>query len=144
MHELVVKHYHKHKHFIHYSLIGFSGVALDFAVFAALFNIFQIGSLVANAISTTCGITNNFFLNRHLNFKKKDRLLWRFASFYITGLVGLGVSSLILHTFHDHFGFNANIVKAVSIVVVVILQYGLNKTISFRDFKPRSQDPHNN
>jgi len=127
--------YKKHKLFIRYSAIGASGALLDLILFLTLFNGFHLNALVANLISTSAGITNNFILNRQLNFKKKDFVLLRFLAFYAAGLAGILLSTLLLRLFHDYGGINANVVKLGSIVLVVIMQYFINKHVSFRDFK---------
>jgi putative flippase GtrA len=126
-----------HQQFVTYSLIGISGVILDFVAFVVLFNALGVNPLLANFLSTSLGITNNFILNRHYNFKRTDYTLLRFASFYATGIVGIILSTLLLRVFHDNLGLDANLVKAVSIIIVVITQYSLNKHISFRDIQAK-------
>ena len=122
----------KYKSFIVYSIIGFSGVAIDFLSFLVLFNYFKLDKNVANIISTTLGITNNFFWNAFLNFKVTDKLLKRFLTFYGVGLIGLGITTIIFWIFVDILKLDANLVKACSIVIVVIAQYNLNKSLSFK------------
>lgn len=133
MKEKAQKLFKSHEQFVRYSLIGLTGVALDFVIFLVLFNLLDMNALVANIISTSCGITNNFILNRSLNFKKKDFTLLRFLSFFATGLVGILVSTIIIRIFHDFIGWDANWVKFGAIVVVVLVQYTINKHISFRE-----------
>ena len=140
MREKAQQLYKTHEQFVRYSVIGLSGVALDFVIFLILFNVFNMNAIVANIISTSCGITNNFILNRLFNFKKKDFTLLRFLSFFATGLVGLLVSTAIIRVFHDYAGFNANVVKLAAVIIVVLIQYFINKHVSFRElsFKQRS------
>lgn len=127
------------KQFIKYSVIGISGATLDLLVFLLLFNVGGMAAIAANLISTSCGITNNFFLNRHYNFRKKDFVLLRFLAFYGVGIVGILLSTFIIRIFHDYAGWDANIVKAASVIVVVLVQYGLNKRISFRDITSKQR-----
>ncbi len=131
------KIFHDHESFIRYSLIGISGVAIDYISFLTLFNIFGVNVLLANFCSTSLGITNNFILNRSFNFKKYDLALLRFVFFYATGVVGILLSSMLLRTFYGYAGFNANLVKAASLVVVVIVQYTLNRNLAFRTFRTK-------
>jgi len=123
--------YENHRNFFWYSVIGISGVALDYITFLILFNAVGLDKNVANVISTSLGITNNFFWNAFLNFKKTDKLLVRFFTFYAVGIVGLLLTSLMFVLFVDLLKIDANLVKACSIVVVVIVQYGLNRKFSF-------------
>lgn len=125
----------KYNHFIVYSIIGVSGVALDMALFVLLSGPVGLNHQVANIISTSVGITNNFLWNTFTNFKTTDRLLRRYVSFYLVGMVGLALTAVILYLLVDLMAFDKNLVKAASIVLVVIVQYSLNKRVSFKSYK---------
>lgn len=114
-----------------YGIIGVSGVTLDYLVFLLLFNSIGLHEQLANAISTSIGIANNFALNAWLNFRTRDRLLLRFARFYTVGLAGMALTFLLLHLGSGMFGMNPNLVKAAAIPLVVVLQYLINKRWSF-------------
>lgn len=118
-------------------MIGVSGVILDFLTFLLLFNVFHIDAVIATSISVLVGITSNFILNAKLNFKKTDRLFLRYLSFLSIGLSGLLISIYIL-AFGKVFLFDANLMKLASIPVIVIYQYFLNKTISFREINSKT------
>jgi putative flippase GtrA len=120
------------KHFIIYSFIGASGALLDYLAFFMMMQFLPIHYLLINAITTTFGITNNFFLNAHFNFGVKDRLLHRFLTFYAVGLLGMLVASGLLYVLVDLFGIMPQISKLFVIIVIVLLQYNLNKHFSFR------------
>ncbi len=119
------------REFILYALIGVSGVVLDMVLFAVLTEGLCWGYQLANWVSTSAGITNNFLLNAFLNFKKRDALWGRYAKFYLVGCVGLALTALMLWVGVDVLQAPAVIVKAVSLVVVLLVQYGLNKRFSF-------------
>lgn len=130
---LFVRLIDKYRSFILYSIIGFSGASLDFILFLVFTNIFEWNLFFSNILSVSFGVINSFVLNVLFNFKVRDRLLIRFLFFYSIGMVGLGLSTLILKIFVSDLGFNRSIVKLLSIIVVVIVQYTLNKAISFRN-----------
>ena len=115
-----------------YALICASGVLLDYALFLLLFNVAGWHEQVANAVSTTAGITNNFLLNAFFNFRKHDRILLRALRFYTVGAAGIGLTFLLLEVFSGWLGINANLVKALSRPVVLLFQYTVNKKWSFR------------
>lgn len=129
----IPKNYKKYisRQFIVYSVIGFSGVFIDYIIYLILVYGFDVNYQLANWISTSCGITNNFFLNAYLNFKTTNRLLLRFLKFYGVGLLGLAVTAALLYILVALFGVSAFIAKGLTIFVVVILQYSLNKKFSF-------------
>lgn len=120
----------RRRHFLLYSAIGVSGATLDFLVFTLLISV-GLPLHLANGISVTCGITNNFLLNAWFNFRVTDRLWRRFWSFYGVGMVGLALSAAFVEVGVSWMGSRAEIAKAASIVLVVITQYWLNRSVSF-------------
>lgn len=113
-----------------YTIIGMSGVAIDFVLYIILTKM-GVAPLVANFLSISAGITNNFFLNRSLNFKIHDDVLVRFAMFYITGLMGLILSEILLVGFHYGLDFDTLTSKILTLLPVLLFQYFVNKHFSF-------------
>jgi putative flippase GtrA len=91
--------------------------------------------LWANVISIHVGIFTSFILNRQLNFKVKNKTALRFLSFYTIGLIGLGISELMLYLMVTVGEMNELICKLISIVVVALIQFLLNKYITFKHSK---------
>lgn len=133
--ELIKKLYAKFRNLILYGIIGCFTASLDFAVFTLLSKYAGIHYIVANCISVLVGITTSFILNRSINFKVKDKTGQRFAIFLAVGLFGLLLSNLILYVGIDVLHFDKLLVKLASIVLVVLIQYILNKFITFRENK---------
>ncbi len=121
------------REFLLYCIIGCSGVFLDFLIFTILCTGFEWHYQLANAIGVTCGICNNFFLNAIFNFKRTDRLFLRFLSFYGVGLTGLAISAALLWLFIDRFSFPVIISKLMIIFIVTLVQFTLNKLITFKE-----------
>jgi putative flippase GtrA len=116
---------------VRYTLIGGSGVAIDFVVFLLLHNLVGMDEQLANALSTTLGIANNFVLNALFTFERRDRLVVRFLRFYAVGLTGIVFTNLLFLAFTDGLGIDANVVKAASLPLVLALQFVLNRKWSF-------------
>lgn len=114
-----------------YALIGGSGVALDLGVFLLLHNVAGMDEQIANALSTTLGIANNFVLNARFTFERRDRLVVRFLRFYAVGLTGIVLTNLLFLAFTDGLGIDANLIKAGSLPLVLALQFVLNRKWSF-------------
>lgn len=131
--EIILRLLAKYRHFIIYSMIGVTGASLDYLTFLLFTNVFHWNIIFSNILSVTLGVTDSFILNMLFNFKVKDRIFFRAISFYTVGAIGMGLSTLILHIFVTELGFSKTIVKLLSLVVVVIVQYTLNKAISFRE-----------
>lgn len=122
----------RQRELILYCIIGCSGVAIDYIVFAILTNCTGIHYQIANAISVSMGICNNFMWNAHLNFKVKDRMLLRFCSFYMVGLIGLGISAVLLYLFIEVMAWNVLFSKLGIIFIVTVVQFLLNKFVTFK------------
>lgn len=96
-----------------------------------LFNAVHVDKFAATAISTTAGIANNFGWNARFNFRVSDRLLQRFARFYVVGLAGLALTFALFVLFVDVAGWDANLVKVLSLGPVLVVQFSANKRWSF-------------
>lgn len=64
---------------VKYVLIGALGLVVDFGIYTILTH-FKMNVEIANIISSTCGIINNFLWNSYTNFKVHDRMILRFIS----------------------------------------------------------------
>ena len=124
--------YARFRNLVLYGIIGGFCAALDFAVYSVLCYWDILPYLWANVLSIHVGIFTSFMLNRSLNFKVKDRVTVRFLSFYTVGLIGLGISELMLYLMVTVCGFDEVLCKLLSIVVVALVQFCLNKYITFR------------
>ena len=124
--------YSRFRNLILYGLIGGFCSALDFGIYTLLCHFEVMPYLWANIISIHVGIFTSFVLNRSLNFKVKDRTPQRFLSFYAVGLTGLGISELMLYLMVTLGGMNEVVCKLISIVVVALIQFLLNKYITFK------------
>lgn len=122
----------RHRAFLLYCLIGGSGVALDCGVFWALTAVGGLHYQAANAIGVSCGICNNFFLNAFLNFRRTDRLWWRFLSFCCVGFIGLAISAGLLWLLVGQWGWEKRLAKATIVFVVTVAQFSLNTCVTFR------------
>ena len=115
-----------------YGIIGGVSSGLDALIFALLVKGLGINQFIANTISIHCGIFLSFFLNSRYNFKKTDDFWGRFIPFYLTGLFGLALSQGILWL-GGYIGADTLITKLVSIVIVALVQFFINRAVAFRD-----------
>ena len=127
--ELVIKY----RELVLYGIIGGLCASLDFGVYTLLS--IWIPFLWANIISVHCGIICSFVLNRNFNFKVKDNTGRRFLSFYLVGLAGLGLSELLLYIMTERLGWHYILVKLLTVVIVALFQFVLNKLITFKTHK---------
>ena len=124
--------------FIVYCLIGISGVTLDFVVFALLVRTTDIHVQWANAIGYASGTMLSFILNSRYNFKTRDRLPLRFVAFCGVAAFGWAVSASLLYMLIEKLSWDKYAAKVLTIVFVVLVQYNLNRMISFRKSNPKN------
>jgi putative flippase GtrA len=120
------------RQFVFYCAIGLTGATLDFLLYCALVHWCRLHHQPANLISVSCGIANNFWLNALFNFRVRDRLWARFATFYAVGCFGIALSALMLYLGIDRLNMDKTLAKLATVALVVIVQYNLNRILSFR------------
>lgn len=128
------------RHLILYGIIGSFSAGLDLAIYTVLVSFVGMSYLMANCISVLAGITSSFCLNRNYNFRVRDNVVRRFAIFLAVGLFGLLLSNIILYICIDIFCVHKIIAKLLSIILVVGIQFLLNKFITFKPSIPNEQN----
>lgn len=129
---LIKNLYRKYRNLILYGIIGSCSSGLDFLLYTLFVNVFNWHYLFSNCVSVLAGITTSFTLNRTYNFKVKDQTIKRMLIFFIVGLCGMLMSNLILYVCIDCLEMNKIVSKLLSIGLVVIAQFVINKYITFR------------
>jgi putative flippase GtrA len=120
------------RQFVLYCLIGASGATLDFLVYAAVVKWGGGHYQIANAIGYACGTALSFSLNARFNFRTRDLLMLRLISFFGVATLGWAASAGILQMAVGWLGWNKYLAKLMTIFVTVLLQYNLNRLLSFR------------
>ena len=124
--------YSRFRNLILYGMIGSFTASLDFLIFTTLTQWLDVYYIISNVISCSTGILCSFLLNRKYNFKVTDHMARRLLIFVSVGVLGLFLSSVLLRIFIDSFHWNELLSKLLSIAIVVLFQFLLNKYISFR------------
>ena len=125
----------KLKEFTKYCMIACVGGILDLALFIVLHTYTDIHIQVVNLISMFTGVTTNFILNYHYNFKAHSKFFKRYFSFLTIGTIGFIIVALLVLVFVQTMGWNAIIVKIGATMFATVIQYLLNRYISFRRYR---------
>lgn len=120
-----------------YAIFGLLGASSDLLVYSILV-MGSVPYLSANVVGYSLGTSISFLLNRTYTFKSRDYPLVRFVSYFLVALTGLSVSSTLLQFFIDGLGIADSVAKLLTLPVVFLLQYSLNRSISFRKAKSKS------
>ena len=114
-----------------YLIIGLIAMAIDVGLYFFLYGKLGMRPIPATVISVAIAIVFGFLANQKNNFKIKDNIWKRFISYASINSVGLVLSVVFIYVFNTIFNFDAGIVKLVSLVIIVAMQYLLNRIISF-------------
>lgn len=120
------------KQFLLYCVIGVSGVTLDFGVYWLLLHSGKLDYQAANATGYASGTLLSFILNARFNFRVTDKIGLRLASFLGVALLGWLASAGLLSVLIGGYDLNKYGAKFAALVLVVLLQYNLNRLFSFR------------
>lgn len=126
--------FQKRRTVILYGLIGITAVGVDVGFFVLFYNFFALSPIISTVLSVTIAMVYAFTLNAVYNFKVKDFIHERFASYALVSVLGMGASVFIIK-FLTMFEVDANLAKLVSLPPIVVLQYLINKGITFREMR---------
>jgi putative flippase GtrA len=117
--------------FLLYCLCGGIGVSTDYAVYYVAL---KLGAWyqAANVLGYVSGTGVSFLLNRKITFRIRDKLVHRLAIFIGVAAIGYSASALMLWLMVDSISVDAKTAKLFTLPVVVILQFSLNRRITFR------------
>lgn len=113
-----------------YCICGGLGVGTDYVVYYLLVT-GGVGYQVANIAGYAAGTLLSFFLNRRITFGVRSNMLRRMAIFFGVAGVGFTTSAAMLWALVDVAGMDPRIAKLLTLPVVVLVQFSLNKRITF-------------
>lgn len=119
-------------HLVIYGFFGVIAACLEYGTFSALlyFSVVKFPE-VANICGAVVGFLFTFVMNTFLNFKKKDKLAQRFSSYFLICFGGMIVSTLSVNLLKNVV--NVYVLKLFLLVVVSLIQFILNKIITYKD-----------
>lgn len=130
------------RRFARFFLVGLSGTLLDFGILSGLKLIAGMPTLLANIISFSCGVVNNFTLNRNWTFAETRGRNWlpQFGKFVAINLVALSLNSLIVLALEAPMGALLHNpqhgyipAKIIATGVVFVYNFFANRLWAFRD-----------
>lgn len=126
--------------FLRFLTVGAMGTALDFSILTLL-KLAGLPTLVANSISFTAGLVNNFTLNRLWTFGDAIQSNWRrqLVQYAIVSLIGLTLNDLIVVSLESLMGawlgqpdWGYLPAKVIATGVVVFWNYFANRMWTFK------------
>ena len=129
----------KYKEIITYLFFGFVTTVVNYGMFALLVRVFHMDVVPANIISWIVAVVVAFVTNKLWVFESKARdaktIAREFGEFVAGRLITLGLETLLLWIFVDKLGMNDLVMKIITSIIVVIVNYIFSKFIIFRKKK---------
>jgi putative flippase GtrA len=118
--------------FIKFSLVGFSGVFVDFGTTFICKEVLKIQKYVANTCGFALAATTNYFMNRVWTFHSTNpNVMLEFTRFFIIALIGLFINLLIIWTMTGKFKVNFYVSKLVATLLVTLWNFLINAYYTF-------------
>lgn len=115
-----------------FSVIGFSGLVVDFGVTSLLKEKAKVNKYVANSSGFIIAATSNYILNRIWTFQSHDsNIAFQYGKFMAISVVGLFLSNTIIWMFHGRKNHNFYLIKLIATVIVVAWNFTMNYFFTF-------------
>ena len=126
----------KYQDIISYLFFGVLTTVVNYLIYLPLYNIFGLSAAVSNAAAWVVCVVFSFLTNKPFVFKSHDWsmnvVLPEFAKFVGTRLGSGMLETVILYVTVDMLLWNGNIMKLITSVLVVIINYVGSKLIVFK------------
>ena len=126
----------KYKELILYVIVGVLTTVVAFVSLYVFHSLLNIRVEIANIISWVFAVVFSFILNKLVVFESKEKnfskTIKEFGSFVAARLASLGVDELIVVVGCNVLHLNTYLVKAISEVFVVIINYFFSKFVVFK------------
>lgn len=121
--------------FLRYLFVGGIATVVDWGILFLLTDFFNVYHLVSAIIAFIAGLITNFFLSKLLVFKVNEARVnpvMEFISYAIIGVIGLGITELIMFLFTDCWNIHYLISKVIATVIVLAWNYIARKLIVYK------------
>lgn len=126
----------KHWDILTYLFFGVLTTAVNYAVYLPCYNLLGLSATVSNVIAWVVAVAFAYVTNKPWVFQSHDwsmKVVIPELGKFVACRVGSGLlETLIIFVFVDCLGFDGNIFKLITSVLVVILNYIGSKLLVFR------------
>lgn len=143
--------FQKHKEILLYILFGVGTTVVNWVVYALLVTLCGLGVTFGNAIAWVAAIVFAFVTNKCFVFESKSWAagkVWKEAAGFLLSRIASGVVEIVgpslligIGLNQAIFGIKGAVAKAITSVVVIILNYLFSKLLVFRK---KEENPHEN
>lgn len=129
----------KYKEVINYLMFGVLTTLVNYVSYIIFTRVFSVDMFVSNLVAWFLSVVFAFITNKLIVFESKEFtpkvIVKEGVSFMIARVFSLLLDMLILYLMADLLGMNDLIVKIISNVIVIIVNYVLSKFLIFKKEK---------
>jgi putative flippase GtrA len=118
--------------FVKFGIVGVSNTLIFFAVYTLLLKAFGVWYVAASGIGFAVGATNGFLWNRAWTFKGHVGDALTPVRWFVVQSSGLLINLGLVYLFVDGFGLGKLEGQAVTIVVVTVVTFLVNRAWTFK------------
>lgn len=121
--------------FFRYVFVGGLATIVDLGLLFLLTDLVHIYHLLSAIIAFLAGLITNFFLSKLLVFKANEARvspIIEFIGYALIGLIGLGITELIMFLFTNCLNIHYMISKIIATVIVLAWNYISRKLIVYK------------
>lgn len=119
-----------------YLVFGVLTTLVNIVSFAILTRLLSAGTVLSNVIAWFLSVLFAYVTNRRWVFQSKDGNVIREAAAFFSGRIGTGVlDTVVMFITVDLLGWNDMVMKIISNIIVVILNYIISKFFVFKNGK---------
>ena len=126
----------KHWDLITYLVFGVLTTVVNYLVYLPCYNWFGLGAAVSNAIAWVVAVAFAYLTNKPFVFKSHDwsakTVIPELSKFVGSRVLSGALETVIIFVTVDLLSWNGNVMKLVTSVLVVILNYVASKLIVFK------------
>lgn len=124
-----------------YLMFGMLTTLVNIVSFAILSRAIGIGTVISNVIAWFLSVLFAYVTNRRWVFQSERGDVLREAAAFFSGRLGTGVlDTLVMFVTVDLLGWNDLLMKIISNVIVIILNYIISKLFVFKSGKDGSSE----
>ena len=134
--------YRKYKEIFWYLVVGGLTTLVSYGTYALFFSLCGLNATWSESLSWACAVLFAYPTNKLLVFENHSKnILKEFCSFVLSR-VATGVFGVVfMWLFVDILALNGYLMKAISSIVILVLNYVFSKLITFRKKKaPRTEE----
>ncbi|GIX41674.1 MAG: polysaccharide biosynthesis protein GtrA [Leptospiraceae bacterium] len=124
--------YRTTKQFVKFGIVGIINTIITLSIIFILSNYYDVHYIISNAIGYIAGFINSFIMNKFWTFKSKGNVFKESIWFIIVFLISYGIQLIVLYYLHGILNYNENLSQILSMIVYTVVNFLLNKFLTFR------------